>query len=135
MDNSIRFDRFVFCELKLTTVAAGVELTFGDYPQLRNAYVQAIEAYTDTHVSRTPLQLTVFANAQAPTMLMTLINKASDKKFEYLPYYTMIRSNNGGYFFRMKNFQIDIQKSKVFIGTTGATANHALAFGVYYTSA
>lgn len=128
------FDRFIFVELKLTTVAAGATLNFADVPQLNNAKIQAIEAYSDTQVTKTPTQNTVFANAEVPDMLMTFMNRESDKQFENMPYYTLIRSNNGGYLMRFPNFRVNITASYVWIGATGATVNHALAFGVYYSN-
>lgn len=128
------FDRFIFVELQLTTVAAGTTLQFADVPQLNNAKIQAIEAFTATQVTKTPTQKTVFANAAAPDMLMTFMNRQSDKQFENMPYYTLIRSNNGGYILRFPNFKININTSYVWIGGTTATVNHALAFGIYYSN-
>lgn len=128
------FDRFIFVELKLTSVAAGTTLNFLDVPQLNNAKIEAIEAYTATQVTKTPTQNTVFANAAAPEMLMTFMNNQSDKQFENMPYYTLIRSNNGGYLMRFPKFRVNITASYVWIGGTTATANHALGFGIYYSN-
>jgi len=131
---NIVFDKSIFVELKLTTVATGTLITFQDVPQLRGSYVQGIEAFTDGQVTKTPTQNTVFAAAAAKEMLMTFV-QGQENKFENIPYYTLISSNNGGLIREFRDLQVNINKSYVFIGGTTATANHALAFTFYYTVA
>ena len=130
---NIVFDRSIFVELKLTvTPAAGVFMNFLDVPQLRGVFVQGIEAFTDSQLTKTPIQSTVFANAAAKEMVMSF-TEGSDIRYENIPYYTLVAANNGGLIRKFKNFKININKSGVWMGGATATVNHALAFVVYYT--
>lgn len=131
---NIVFEKSIFVELKLTTTpAAGVVTTFLDVPQLRGMYVQGIEAFTDTQLTKTPNLTTVFAAAAAKEMLMTFA-QGVDNRYENVPYYTLISSLNGGLIREFDNLKININKSYVFIGGATATVNHALAFNFYYSS-
>jgi hypothetical protein len=129
---NIRFEKSITVELKLTTVAANGTLNFADVPQLKGAIVHAIEAFTDSQVTKTPSGNTVFANAAAKEMLMTFV-EGNEEKVQLIPYYTLVAANNGGMIREFKDLKLNINKSNVFITGTTATANHALLFTIYYS--
>lgn len=130
---NIVFDRAIGVELVLpATIAAGVVTPFQDVPQLRGAFVQGIEAFTDEQVASTPTQTSVFEAAAADDMLMTFVQGQEDYT-QWIPYYTLISSKNGGLIREFKNLQVNINKSNVLIGGTAATGAKALYFMFYYS--
>lgn len=129
-----RFQKSIFVELQLKTgYSAGQFLTFLDVPQLRGMYVQGIEAFTDAQVTKTPTQNAVIEDAAKKEMLLSFF-EMNDAKFENIPYYTLIASNNGGLIRPFKDLKININKSGVFVGGTTATALKSLAFCFYYST-
>lgn len=123
----------VCVELKITgTPAVGLSQTFLDVPELKGKFVQGIEAFTDSQVTKTPINNTVFANAAAKEILMNFY-EMSEVKHKNIPYYTLISSNNGGLIREFDNLRININQSNFYMGGTTAVQNTSLLFMFYYT--
>jgi hypothetical protein len=129
----IRFERSIFVELNLKTgYAIGNQLNFLDVPQLSHAYVQGIEAFTDSQLAKTPTTNSVFEDAAKTQVLMTF-KQLDDQRYENIPYYTLMATNNGGLIRNFHDLQININSSYAFMGGTTATAGKSLAFVFYYS--
>lgn len=128
-----RFTKSILVELQITTTANGSSINFSDVPQLRGKFVQGIEAYTSSQVSRTQTQRTVIGSGSQSCFLVNLVTD-SETVFENIPYYTFIASNNGGIIREFKNLKININKSNVYICfNTGLTTSQSALFTFYYT--
>ena len=133
----MRIKRFQVIEVP---VPSGSTLTFfsiPDQPQLRNAKIQAIQFYTPTAITKTPL------SGATPTTL-------ADLKQSYLTLYQgdlqilyrmpLLSLNNisdltSPFVFElpeMNDIDISWTKSYVNISTALATTNVAYSFGIYY---
>jgi hypothetical protein len=121
-------------------VASGTTLTrffFQDQPQLRNAYINAIQVYTDTAITKTPLTgSTPVSLADLKKSFLTLYS--GDLQVIYqVPLLALNNIANGtdSYVFELPEIDgivISWVKSYVSLPTapTGATA---YSFGIYYT--
>jgi hypothetical protein len=128
-----RFTRSILVELPLTTTANGSTLNFNDVPQLRGKFVQGIEAYTSTQVSKSQTQRTIIGSGSQSAFLVNLVTD-SETTFENIPYFTLISSNNGGLIREFNNLKININKSNIYISfNTGLTTAQSALFTFYYT--
>jgi hypothetical protein len=128
-----RFTKSILVELPLTSTANGTTLNFSDVPQLRGKFVQGIEAYTSTQVSRSQTQRAVIGSGSQSCFLVNLVTD-NETVFENLPYFTLICQNNGGLIREFKNLKININKSNIYICfNTGLTTSQSALFTFYYT--
>ena len=128
-----RFLRSISVELKLTSTANGSSFQFPDVPQLKNMFVQGVEAFTDLEVGKTPTQTVVIADAAKNGILVNFVED-NLTKYENIPYFTLIARHNGGLIREFKNWKVNINKSGVYIGdNTSLVINTAVFFTFYYT--
>ena len=132
-NQNIRFDKSILVEVVLTSgYAAGSTIPFPDVPQLRGKYVQGIEGFTSSHLTKSPNNNTVFENGAAPEVLVTF-QEAEKKRYENVPFYTLIAANNGGLIREFKNLQININACQLKMGGTTGTAGRVVVFNFYYS--
>lgn len=81
------------------TPAAGRKYYFQDIPNLsrNNILVYGFEAFTATQLAVTPDNLTVIAAADQDQITITLRDNKKEEFVYQMPYYSAIRSLNGGF--------------------------------------
>jgi len=115
-----------------TAVATGNRYNFLDVPQLRNVYVQGVEAFDITGLAVSPNGKTIVSAAGSLSVLVTLCVGDKEDIFQ-MPYFTLIAKNNGGIIREFYNKQINLTKSYIqLVGTTGLAANESCIFNFYY---
>lgn len=129
----MRFIKSISVELKIQNNTNGSSQLFLDVPQLRNKFVQGIEAFTEDQVAKTFTQTNVIAATGANGILVNIVVN-SDTILENIPYFTLIAANNAGLIREYKNLKININKSGIYIGdNTNVPVGRSVLFTFYYT--
>lgn len=125
-------------EIPVPTSSTLTKYFFQDQPQLRNATVNAIQVYTNSTLSKTPLSgSNMVAAADMKQSFLTLFSGDLQVVWN-IPLLALNNISNGtdSYVFELPNMQgivISWVKSFVQLATAPGTTNVAYAFGVYYT--
>jgi len=128
-------NRSLTIEVKLTSVSAGQIFQFPDNQIIRGqeVTVYAIEAFTDTQVTKTPSSNTVVSAAGGAGLVVTLQDNTSTNRVYEIPYYTLLSYLNGGFIREFKPFKCILSKSYVkVLDGTNLTANEAAFFNLVY---
>lgn len=118
------------------TPAAGKKYQFLEIPNIsrNNIIVYGFEAFTATQLAVTPNNNTVIAASTQDQMVITLIDNDNKERVYQLPYYTAIRSLNGGFVLMVKPFILNLTRSYVQLtSTTGINANEVASLNLYYS--
>jgi hypothetical protein len=131
---SLAIKRTQLVECVLNTVAVGQRFQFQDVPEIsrNNIVLYGIEAFTATQLVTSPDARTV---VPIGTGLVVNLKNALNEEFVYnIPYFSLIRSQNGGFFFSFAE-GIDIQLTNCTVQITNNTslvANQAAVFNLVY---
>lgn len=135
--NNLIIKRSQLIEAQFTgTPAAGKKYQFTEIPNIsrNNIIVYGFEAFTATQLATTPNNNTVVASSTSDQMVITLIDNDNKERIYQLPYYTAIRSLNGGFVLMVKPFILNLTRSYVQItNTTGINANEVASLNLYYS--
>ena len=135
--NNLIIKRSQLIEAQFTgTPAAGKKYQFTEIPNIsrNNIIVYGFEAFTATQLAVTPNNNTVVASGVSDQLVVTLIDNENKEKIYQLPYYTAIRSLNGGFVLMVKPFILNLTRSYVQItSATGINANEVASFNLYYS--
>jgi hypothetical protein len=118
------------------TPAAGKKYQFLEIPNIsrNNIIVYGFEAFTAAQLAVTPNNNTVVASSTSDQMVVTLIDNDNKERIYQLPYYTAIRSLNGGFVLMVKPFILNLTRSYVQLtSTTGINANEVASLNLYYS--
>ena len=118
------------------TPAAGKKYQFTEIPNIsrNNIIVYGFEAFTAAQLAVTPNNNTVVASTTSDQMVITLIDNDNKERVYQLPYYTAIRSLNGGFVLMVKPFILNLTRSYVQItSTTGINSNEVASLNLYYS--
>lgn len=118
------------------TPAAGKKYQFLEIPNIsrNNIIVYGFEAFTAAQLAVTPNNNTVVASTTSDQMVITLIDNDNKERVYQLPYYTAIRSLNGGFVLMVKPFILNLTRSYVQItSTTGINSNEVASLNLYYS--
>lgn len=118
------------------TPAAGKKYQFLEIPNIsrNNIIVYGFEAFTAAQLAVTPNNNTVVASSTSDQMVITLIDNDNKERVYQLPYYTAIRSLNGGFVLMVKPFILNLTRSYVQLtSTTGINANEVASLNLYYS--
>ena len=118
------------------TPAAGKKYQFTEIPNIsrNNIIVYGFEAFTAAQLAVTPNNNTVVASTTSDQMVITLIDNDNKERVYQLPYYTAIRSLNGGFVLMVKPFILNLTRSYVQLtSTTGINANEVASLNLYYS--
>ena len=118
------------------TPAAGKKYQFLEIPNIsrNNIIVYGFEAFTAAQLAVTPNNNTVIASTTSDQMVVTLIDNDNKERIYQLPYYTAIRSLNGGFVLMVKPFILNLTRSYVQLtSTTGINANEVASLNLYYS--
>jgi hypothetical protein len=135
--NNLIIKRSQLIEAQFTgTPATGKKYQFTEIPNIsrNNIVVYGIEAFTSTQLSTTPNNNTVVSSGVQDQLVVTLIDNDNKERVYQLPYYTAIRSLNGGFVLMVKPFILNLTRSYVQItDATGISANQVASFNLYYS--
>jgi hypothetical protein len=135
--NNLIIKRSQLIEAQFTgTPAAGKKYQFTEIPNIsrNNIIVYGFEAFTATQLAVTPNNNTVIAAGVSDQLVVTLIDSDNKERIYQLPYYTAIRSLNGGFVLMVKPFILNLTRSYVQItSATGINANEVASFNLYYS--
>jgi hypothetical protein len=135
--NNLIIKRSQLIEAQFTgTPAAGKKYQFTEIPNIsrNNIIVYGFEAFTATQLAVTPNNNTVVASGVSDQLVVTLIDSDNKERIYQLPYYTAIRSLNGGFVLMVKPFILNLTRSYVQItSATGINANEVASFNLYYS--
>jgi hypothetical protein len=135
--NNLIIKRSQLIEAQFTgTPAAGKKYQFTEIPNIsrNNIIVYGFEAFTATQLAVTPNNNTVVASGVSDQLVVTLIDSDNKERIYQLPYYTAIRSLNGGFVLMVKPFILNLTRSYVQItSASGINANEVASFNLYYS--
>jgi hypothetical protein len=118
------------------TPATGKKYQFTEIPNIsrNNIVIYGFEAFTATQLAVTPNNNTVVASGVSDQLVVTLIDNDNKERVYQLPYYTAIRSLNGGFVLMVKPFILNLTRSYVQItSATGINANEVASINLYYS--
>ena len=135
--NNLIIKRSQLIEAQFTgTPATGKKYQFTEIPNIsrNNIVIYGFEAFTATQLAVTPNNNTVVASGVSDQLVVTLIDNENKERVYQLPYYTAIRSLNGGFVLMVKPFILNLTRSYVQItSATGISANEVAIFNLYYS--
>jgi hypothetical protein len=135
--NNLIIKRSQLIEAQFTgTPATGKKYQFTEIPNIsrNNIVVYGFEAFTATQLSTTPNNNTVVASGVSDQLVVTFIDNDNKERVYQLPYYTAIRSLNGGFVLMVKPFILNLTRSYVQItDATGISSNQVASFNLYYS--
>lgn len=135
--NNLIIKRSQLIEAQFTgTPAVGKKYQFTEIPNIsrNNIVIYGFEAFTATQLSTTPNNNTVVASGVSDQLVVTLIDNDNKERVYQLPYYTAIRSLNGGFVLMVKPFILNLTRSYVQItNATGISSNEVASFNLYYS--
>jgi len=135
--NNLIIKRSQLIEAQFTgTPATGKKYQFTEIPNIsrNNIVIYGFEAFTATQLAVTPNNNTVVAAGVSDQLVVTLIDSDNKERIYQLPYYTAIRSLNGGFVLMVKPFILNLTRSYVQItSATGINANEVASFNLYYS--
>ena len=135
--NNLIIKRSQLIEAQFTgTPATGKKYQFNEIPNIsrNNIVVYGFEAFTATQLSTTPNNNTVVASGVSDQLVVTFIDNDNKERVYQLPYYTAIRSLNGGFVLMVKPFILNLTRSYVQItDATGISSNQVASFNLYYS--
>lgn len=116
--------------------AIGKKYNFLEIPNIsrNNIILYGIEAFTANQLSKTPNNNVVIPVADQTGVVVTLRDN-SKREFVYqIPYFTLIRANNGGFIVMVKPRIINLTDCYIQIVQVGTiTTQMVAAFNLYYS--
>ena len=135
--NNLIIKRSQLIEAQFTgTPATGKKYQFTEIPNIsrNNIVIYGFEAFTATQLAVTPNNNTVVGSGVSDQLVVTLIDNDNKERVYQLPYYTAIRSLNGGFVLMVKPFILNLTRSYVQItSATGISANEVASINLYYS--
>jgi len=120
----------------VSTPAVGKKYQFTEIPNLsrNNIIVYGLEAYTTTQLTTTPNNNTPVTAAESLGVVVTLVDNNNNERIYQLPYYSAIRSLNGGFVLMFKPFILNITRSYIQLTNVSTIAAGEVAvFNIYYS--
>ena len=114
-----------------TVPGAGANLTFQDYPQLRNIFVTGVEVLDATTCAVSPSGKNVVTALSGITI--TLIDKFNQEQIKQYPAADLNPEVRSGFYRDIVPFPLQLTKSFITILTnTGLSANQSVLLNVFY---
>jgi len=141
MENSVIIrSQLVEAQITGTTPTTQRRYNFLEIPNLsrNNVVVYAIEAFGYSQLAVTPSGNDIIGGAATTDsvtaqVVVTLMNDKKDQFVYQMPYYSMIRSNNGGFLILLEPRIINLTDCYVQLtSTTNIAAGEVACFNLYY---
>ena len=114
----------------------GAQITFQDYPELRNVYVCGVEVCSATYLTNGPSGRVVTAGTNLPGITLNLMDVSTNIRVYNYPSFDLEPSNVNGYYRDFEPFKINLVKSYITIlQNIGILANETLCFNFFYIRA
>lgn len=134
--NNLIIKRSQLVEAQFTGApAAGKKYQFTEVPNIsrNNIIIYGFEAFSAAQLSTTPNNNTVIAAADTDQICITLVDSDNRERIYQLPYYTAIRSLNGGFVLMTQPFILNLTRSYVQLtDATGVSTNEVACINLYY---
>jgi hypothetical protein len=128
---AIKNSYLIEVNLGSTVPGAGANLTFQDYPQLRNIYVTGVEVLDVTTCAVSPSGKTTVNTLSGITV--TLIDKFNQEQIKQYPAADLNPEVRSGFYRDFVPFALQLTKSFITIlSTTGLSANQSVLLNVFY---
>ena len=109
----------------------GAQLTFQDYPQLRDIYVTGIEVLDSTTCAVSPAGKTVVSTLSGTTV--TLVDKFNQEQLKQYPAQDLNPEVRSGFYRDIVPFPIQLTKSFItIVSNTGLSANQSVLVNIFY---
>lgn len=135
--NNLIIKRSQLIEVQFSgTPAAGARYQFTEVPNIsrNNILIYGFEAFSATQLAVTPNQNTVIAASVQDQLTLTLVDNNNNERIYQIPYYTAIRSLNGGFVLMVKPFVLNLTKSyAVLTNATGVNSGEVACLNLYYS--
>lgn len=115
--------------------AAGKRYQFTEVPNLarNNLILYGIEAFSAAQLTQSPFGNTVISAATSDQVVVTLKDNKNDEFMYQSPYFTLIRSNVGGFVTILKPRIINLTDCYIqLVDATGISINEVALFNFYY---
>ena len=114
----------------------GAQITFQDYPELRNVYVCGVEVCSATYLTNGPSGRLVTAGTNLPGITLNLMDISTNIRVYNYPSFDLEPSNVNGYYRDFEPFKINLVKSYITVlQNIGILANETLCFNFFYIRA
>jgi len=114
-----------------TLPGAGSNLTFQDYPQLRNIYITGVEVLDSSTCATSPSGKTVVSALSGITV--TLIDKFNQEQIKQYPAQDLNPEVRSGFYRDFVAFPLQLTKSFITIlNNAGLAANQSVLLNVFY---
>lgn len=128
---AIKNSYLIEINLGSTVPGAGANLTFADYPQLRDVYVTGIEVVDETTLLKSPSGKTLVANTLGLTV--SLIDKFNQQILTQYPATDLDPKNRSGFYRDFVPFPLQLTKSYITVlSNTGLTADESVCLNIFY---
>jgi len=116
-----------------TVPGAGANLTFQDYPQLRNIYVTGVEVLDSSTCAISPSGRTVVSVLSGITL--TLIDKFNQEQLKQYPAVDLNPEVRSGFYRDFVPFPLQLTKSFITIlSTASLSANQSILLNIFYVN-
>jgi len=116
-----------------TVPGAGANLTFQDYPQLRNIYVTGVEVLDASTCAVSPSGRAVVTVLSGITL--TLIDKFNQEQLKQYPAVDLNPEVRSGFYRDFVPFPLQLTKSFITIlSTTSLSANQSILLNIFYVT-
>jgi hypothetical protein len=128
---AIKNSYLIEVNLGSTVPGAGANLTFQDYPQLRDVYITGLELVDEGTLLKSPSGKTLVTNLLGITI--TLIDKFNSEILHQYPATDLDPRNRSGFYRDFIPFPLQLTKSFITIlSNTGLTADESVCVNVFY---
>ena len=135
--NNLIIKRSQLVEAQFTGIpAAGKKYQFTEVPNIsrNNIIIYGFEAFSSSQLSVTPNNNTVIAAADTDQICVTLVDSENRERIYQLPYYTAIRSLNGGFVLMVQPFVLNLTRSYIQLtDATSVVTNSVASINLYYS--
>jgi hypothetical protein len=125
--------RSYLTELNLGNTLPGnnTNLTFNDYPQLRDIFICGVQVFDINQVTVSPSGRVIVPALTG--IVLTLLDKDNMEQVYQYPLYDLNPFNNAGFYRDFRPFPLQLTKSYVTIlDNTGLAANESIIFNFLY---
>lgn len=128
---AIKNSYLIEVNLGSTVPGAGANLTFNDYPQLRDVYVTGIEVVDENTLRKSPSGKTLVADTLGLTI--TLIDKFNQQILTQYPATDLDPRVRSGFYRDFTPFPLQLTKSYITVlSNTGLTADESVCINIFY---
>lgn len=117
----------------LASVSDNKKVKFPDIPQLRGKRITAIEAFSESDLTKDDSGATLASTTGLAGCVLTMANEESDETIFQVPVLSFRRGSNNGRLYQLAGEKFDYESSSVkMTDTTNLSNNEVIVFAFYY---